>query len=245
MSFAYYQSPTDGNVYPAYTLNSFNMPTPLFFAMNSGHQLALYFNDNGTFGLNINSILFSPNTLPNGFLNIGYFQPQMYGATSLLHCQQYPNEAVQLLFKDNNNLFTPFQIRNTSPITASDPFELTISPSTPAPPPPLKNHTELPNQVNQALSGFMSGSLSKVSIDLQDDRFSLNGYDSSGNSINITKTPNVTQRTEVSGATSVSERRQIVKELRLEKNMSQTEIAKYLQVSQKTVSNDIAALGIK
>lgn len=240
---AYYPSPVDGNYYQTYVTLPNGQLTPVHF-LKKPEGLHLVYYPPVSWGSPPNPIDVHI-SINNTISNIVYYQPQSFGQTQLLYC------AGHIMCNIEFQKFSPITIGDTGMLQQSNDSK-SVLPTTPfmeqAPNTvPVPQSTNLPPEIFQGLQAVQDGRLSNVTVNSNQHGFKLTAEDLEGNRIIIEK-HNVngikhSSETIVEISNIKFDRQTQVKQLRLQ-NMTQSQIANHLGVSQKTISNDIKELGI-
>jgi len=245
---AYFPSPIDGNYYPTYIYLQNEQLSPVHFWQGS-NGLELVYYPATTFG-QVSVPLHAPISIQNGFSNLVYFQPQPYGQIQQLYCTSVGQQYLTLIFNPEFQKFIPVNVFDSnvqySESTEMSPYAAFMqhNPSRI----PVNSEISLPPEIIQGVQAIQNGSLTNISVTSNQYGFQLTAEDKKGDRYILKKHSQngITSKSEtiVENSDNKLSRQQQVKQLRKEK-MTQNEIANYLGVSQKTISNDIKELGIQ
>lgn len=249
-STAYFPSPVDGNYYPTYVyLDNGQLVEVHFF--NSHNGLDLVYFPHTSWGQAPSPISVHL-TIQNGNSNLVYFQPNQYGQSQLLYCTSGMHQHLTLMLNSEFQQFEPITVCDSrllqiqQPSTEVIPYAAYMEPNPNRI--PVNSGNSLPTEIIQGLQAVQNGSLTNVSISSNQQGFSLTAEDLEGNRYIIEKYTNNgishVSQTSVETSNDKLERHVQVKQLRANK-MTQSQIANYLGVSQKTISNDLKELGLK
>lgn len=244
---AYYPSPIDGNYYPTYIFMENGQLTSVhFFNGSNGLQLVYYPNTNwGQVRTPIPVYVL----IQNHCSNLIYFQPQQYGQCQLLYCTSTMQQNLTLMLNAEFQNFVPINICD-SELRQSNLEETTTIPYAAfmeqAPNRiPVKTGANLPPEIIQGLQAVQTGELTNITITSNQYGFNLTAEDRDGNRYVLEKHVkngiNHTSQTTIETSNEKIERQRQVKQLKANK-MTQNQIANYLGVSQKTISNDLKEL---
>ncbi|EJV0371514.1 HTH domain-containing protein [Vibrio vulnificus] len=249
-SMAYFPSPIDGNYYPTYVQLADGQLAEVHF-YNGVNGLELVYYPNAAWGQAPTPISVHV-VIQNGNSNLAYYQPQQYGQAQLLYCTSRMHQHLTLMLNTEFQQFVPVNICD------SDLLQLQKLPTDIIPHAaymeqnpnriPVNVGTNLPPEIIQGLQAVQNGALTNISITSNQQGFHLTAEDHEGNRYVLEKyTKNGISHiseTTVDTSTVKMERQLQVKQLRSNK-MTQSQIANYLGVSQKTISNDLKELGLK
>ncbi|MCG3811191.1 helix-turn-helix transcriptional regulator [Photobacterium damselae] len=251
-SNAYYPSPIDGNLYHIYVGLDNGMLAPVHFIRN-GDSLVLTFQTQSGYNPNYQPIT----VLVNGNVsNLMYYQPQGYGQNQLLYCTTNFNNSIELIcntdfqqyqslnfISGSNQVLLPIPSSHNNILPSSGYIETMPNCL------PVNSNSNMPIEVLQGLQALQNGQLADININMNTNGFNLTAEDMNGDRYVIEKyNMNGIQhesRTRIDSRDTKESRLETVKQLRLVHNMTQNQIANYLGVSQKTVSNDLKDLNIK
>ena len=248
---AYYPSTVDGNLYETYIQLANGQLAPICF-LHVQDSLKLVYYTPGILGHPpvANDVQLIVN---NCISNIVYYQPQGLGQTQLLYCVGRADQSITLVCNTAFQQFSPvnFIKSSSAPVLENDVNTLLCSSYIEQNPNrrPVQFGGDIPQEILRGLQAVQNGSLRNVMINSNQDGFRLTAEDLEGSRYILEKRKKNdierTIETIIDPADSKEFRQKQVKQLRLEKKKTQTDIANYLGVSQKTISNDIKELGIK
>ncbi len=242
----YYPSPVDGNIYSIYMHDDTGVLQPIFIEKNPYDELIHPYYLKNISPLQPPIKCQAEINIHNGIANLCYYQPLANGQVDLLYCTS-PFSDINLLInthlgqylsltlnKVNNNLIllsdqiveNKFIQKNHHPVPA--------------------NIAAYPQEIDDVFSAITRGTLKNSKIEYDEYGFTLSANDHQGNIYYFEKKQPY-ENCQISSLTNYSnskkDRLKRVKALRLQ-HRTQQEISEILNVSQKTISNDLKELNI-
>lgn len=249
-SNAYFPSPIDGNYYPTYIyLTDGRLAEVHFFNTANGLDLIYYPANDFAQAPNPSSVRVD---VQNGNSNLVYFQPNQFGQSQLLYCTSNLHQHLTLMLNTHFQQFEPITVCDSGLLQMNQSSTEVIPHAAYMEPTPnripVNSGNNLPPEILQGLQAVQNGALTNISITSNQQGFSLTAEDLSGNRYVLEKYSNNginhINSTTIETSNEKHHRQIQVKQLRLQK-MTQSQIANYLGVSQKTISNDLKELGLK
>lgn len=244
----YYPSPVDGNIYLTYMHDDSGVLQPILIENSSHDELIRPYYLKNSAPLQPPLKYQAEISVKNGISNLCYYQPRENGQTDLLYCTSSVSN-ITLLLNSHLGQYLPVTLNSLDKNSCLIQLPVPIIENKFI----QKNHhtiqayiTAYPQEIDNIFSAITRGILKSSKIEYDEYGFNISASDFQGNSYFFEKKQSY-DNCQISSFTNYSnskkDRLKRVKELRLQ-HRTQQEISEILNVSQKTISNDLKELNM-